>query len=288
MFEVITLEEFIFILAMVGLNGFFVVLLIVMSIKTPMWTFFGGKAKLWLPRDDRSGSFEKIDVFGGLGTTKDGRTYNIDRDHFWKEKKSGSMIAIAYSNEGRTVDPRMHEKIQLLKSIGIMNLKDLKAEIKKRVEEKDGFVLQLQPGLDVDLVKIHSSLSASKTIDLPALNDYYSGNNRADLNEARIQHRIAVEEKMAGKKDIFKWIVILSIVMIVGTICIVALMTVTNQGGGGVDVNALAQGVAQGITDANKKVVTGAQGAAGAAGSVAGNLVQGYNNATIPAPTTVG
>lgn len=279
MFEVITLEEFIFILAMVGLNGFFVVLLIVLSIKTPMWTFFGGRAKLWLPRDDRSGSFEKIDVFGGLGTTKDGRTYNIDRDHFWKEKKSGSMIAVAYSNEGRTVDPRMYEKIQLLKSIGIMDLKELKAEIKRRLEKKESLLLTMQPGLDVDLVDIHNSLSTSKTIDLPSLNDYYGGNNRADLNEARIQHRVAVEEKMAGKKDIFKWIVILSIVMIVGTICIVALMTVTQGGGGGVDVNALAQGVAQGITDANKKVLTGAENL--------GAGVGGIINATIPSPTTV-
>jgi len=280
MFELITLEEFVFILSMIGLNGFFVVLLILLSVKTPVWTFFGGRAKLWLPRDDRTGSFEKIDTFGTLGTTKDGRTYLLDRDHFWKEKKSGSMIAVAYSNEGRTVDPRMWEKVQLLKSAGITDMNGLKAEIEERKKNKQPLVMAFGPKANVDLGEVYKNFSMPKTVDLPALNDYYKGNVRSDLTESRIQHRVAVEEKMSGKRDMFKWLVILAIIMIVGTLCFVMLMTVVNQGGGGVDVSAIAQGVAQGINDAGKKVVTGAQGA--------GSTVQGLVNGTIPAPATVG
>lgn len=280
-FEVVTLEEFTIILTLVGAIALETIFILLILMWTPAMTFFNKKPKLWIPGDDRTGKFETIKVVGGMGTTKDGRTYHLNKDHFWKDQKSGNMIAVAYSTSGHTLDPRIAPAIAALKAMGVNTWGELKKADEENKKQETDIIIPLEPEPGkikrwfagkkpkemwlselVELIESEEKTSG-KTINLSEIITFMPGNVRADLTEARIQHRVAVEEKLAGKKDVFKWIIALSIIIIVGTLAFVMIMSVTSPGAG-VSPEAIAKAVAQGLAEGQAKVVGGAQDAGAA------------------------
>jgi len=119
-----------------------------------------------------------------------------------------------YGNYSISINPKMAASADRLKKIGIMNhqdLKDLVESLKEKGEE-----------MELNLI--------GETVNVATVLDYFSRDDRSDSIESEIQRRGAAEaaQKMGGNTgDIFKYAMILAILMIAGA---VAYVMISNSG----------------------------------------------------------
>ena len=183
------------------IEGIFLFMLLT---KTPAWKFFkaslGHKLVLIHPKENKYIDFITPKTYSSLAFVKGRGYYAIDPKHVYIEGKSKVPCAIVYGNHAVTLDLTMADITSRLSSFG--------------VKSADG------------LQKIMDSLKATgqalkinifgESIDASTAMDYFNTSERSDFIEAEIQRRTAAQiiQKLRGPGDIFKWAVILIIVMI--------------------------------------------------------------------------
>ena len=202
---------------------------------TPAMIFFkakfGKKMILINPDEDRRLVFRVANKDSDMAYVKNKGYYIIDPNHVSIESSSKIPTAIVYGSFGESIGSEDAEITEKLKSMGVNNYielidrmyNDITADTalkiglinKQQYDEQPNKIYKI-PKENNDEVKIFG-----KTVSFDNVVKYFSKNTRADLIESKIQHRISAMkmEKLGGKAgDIFKWAVILVIVIIGGAL----------------------------------------------------------------------
>lgn len=229
------------------------VLLIMMITKTPALTFlfasFTKRIILIHPRENHYVNFVAAKPFGCLAGVKNRGLYIINPKHVYVESSSKLPCAIIFGNFALTLDMRVAACVTRLKELGIVAGDQLIAELTKIADAKQRLIITL----------------LGESVDAADLMAFFRTSERSDLVEAEIQRRQAnaILAKLKTPGDLFKWAVILVIIMIGAAIAWGMFTTVTAPAGGsnaGLAKDIAAQVAAQTVTPPPVVGNTGAGG----------------------------
>jgi len=223
-------------LILVPLIGFGVstVFLLLLILKTPAWTFLKASLKkeniIINPKPNGYISFEAGKPCSLFTYVKEQGFYETNPADRYIEAKSKVPCFINYGRFAFSISPTFALVAKKLKEMGIKNWTELKkaydkGELKGKYLELgstpiscDVIVDEIQKAGIKDWSKPISILGESVSFD--HIVDYFGRNERSDIIEAEIQHRTAAAtmQKLKGPENIFKWAVILGIIMICGAL----------------------------------------------------------------------
>ncbi|MHA1302755.1 MAG: hypothetical protein ACTSPI_03525 [Candidatus Heimdallarchaeaceae archaeon] len=222
-------------LTLSGLCFLLFIFLYMLIMRTPAMTFFkagfGKKMILINPDEDKRIVFRIANKDSDMAYVKKKGYYIIDPAHVHMESSSKIPCAITYSSFSESIDPTGGEYAEKLKDMGINNYVEL---IQKYYDEipaeemlKSGRITKEQydeaPNKTYTFPKKeHPKLKImGKSVSFDRIVQYFSKNTRADLIESKIQHRISaikLEKMGADTSKVFKWAVILGVLMICGAL----------------------------------------------------------------------
>jgi hypothetical protein len=258
--EMVLLHPFVITLSMFTI--FLFIFLFILMLRTPAMKFFKGgfgkKIMLINPDEDRRMMFRVASKDKTTAYIKGRGHYIIDPKHVFIEPSSKLPCAFVYGMFGESIGLDDADASERLAEMGLKNISDLYAFTYKSAEKmlKEGNITKEQ--YDTDPKKIYTIQKeihiCGKSVGFDEVFKYFARNTRADLIESTIQHRIsALKTEMQGSKaqELFKWAIILAIVLIAGALAYNMIMmgktpdTVTTQGVGGIigsGVNAISGG----------------------------------------------
>lgn len=211
-------------------STFMFVFLWVLIMKTPAMTFFkagfGKRMVLINPDQDRRIVFRIASKDSDMAYVKKRGYYIINPGDVYIESSSKIPCATTYGLFGESINPKGAEFSEQLKKTGVSNYIELVNscydQVPASVLFKKKFITKEEyeaapnkvypiPKKDKPELKI-----LGKSVSYDNIIQYFSKNTRADLIESKIQHRISAikMEKLAGASNLFKWAVILVIVLI--------------------------------------------------------------------------
>lgn len=196
------LEATFFGLLVFGLVEF--VILMYLVLKTPALKFLKaslfGRMILIHPKENRYIDIEAVKLHSCLAQVKGRGYYVIQPKDVYLESTSKVPCALVYGNFALNIDLKMADVAQKLRELGVKfydEIMKLKEEL-----EKSGKSLQIK--------------LLGESVDISEIVDYFNTSERSDFIEAEIQRRTASQiiAKLRTPGDIFKWAVILVIIMI--------------------------------------------------------------------------
>jgi len=206
-----------------------------LMMRTPAMTFFkagfGKRMILINPDEDKRIVFRIAKKDSDMAYVKNKGFYIIDPSHVHIEHSSKIPCAITYGSFAESIDNLGGEYAENLEKMGVKNYVEM---IQKYYDEipaeemlKSGKISKKE--YDEAPEKIYTSIKPKspelkilgKTVSFDRIVQYFSKNTRADLIESKIQHRISaikLEKMGADTSRIFKWAVILGVLMICGAL----------------------------------------------------------------------
>jgi len=218
-----------------GLCFILFLFLYLLILKTPAMTFFkagfGKRMILINPDEDKRIVFRIAKKDSDMAYIKNRGYYIIDPGHVHIESSSKVPCAMTYGLFAESIDVTGGEYAEKLKDNNVMNYVEMlqkyydevsaedmlktgritKEEYDQAPEKTYTFPKEKSPELKI----------LGKTISFDRIVQYFSKNTRADLIESKIQHRISaikLEKMGADTSKIFKWAVILGVLMICGAL----------------------------------------------------------------------
>jgi len=206
-----------------------------LMMRTPAMTFFkagfGKRMILINPDEDKRIVFRIANKDSDMAYVKKKGYYIIDPAHVHMESSSKIPCAITYGSFSESIDPLGGEYAEKLKDMGVKNyvemLHQYYDEIPAEEMLKSGKITKDQydeaPNKTYTFPKEKSPelKILGKSVSFDRIVQYFSKNTRADLIESKIQHRISaikLEKMGADTGKIFKWAVILGVLMICGAL----------------------------------------------------------------------
>ena len=213
--------------------GISLIFLILLSIKTPAWTFLKaslGKRNIIInPRENGYISFVAGKPYSMLSYVKGEGFYLTNPSDRYIEAKSKVPCFINYGRFAFSVSPQFALIAKKLREMGIKNWEQLKKAYKNELKGKF-FMLESQPiSWDWIYREIESAgikdwskpfRILGESVSFDHVVDYFGRNERTDLIEAEIARReaAATMQKLKSPENIFKWAVILAIIIIAAAI----------------------------------------------------------------------
>jgi len=222
-------------LTLTGLCLFLFAFLYMLMMRTPAMTFFkagfGKKMILINPDEDKRIVFRIAKKDSDMAYVKKKGFYIIDPSHVHIESASKIPCAITYGSFAESIDTTGGEYAEKLEKVGVKNyvemLQKYYDEITAEEMLKDGKITK--EDYDNAPNKVYTSPKKKtpelkilgKSVSFDRIVQYFSKNTRADLIESKIQHRISaikLEKMGADTSKVFKWAVILGVLMICGAL----------------------------------------------------------------------
>jgi len=200
-------------------------LLFVVFWKTPIRAFlkasFRNRLILFRPVKERYVKIEVTKPEGSLVHVKGAGYYIINPEDVYVESKTKAPCAFVYGNHARNVNLKAAKFAQVLREAGFTYFDDL---VKMRNE-------LLKKGMR-KLKIVGESVDISKAVD------YFNTSEKADIIEAEIQRRTAVEIMRSLKTtavDILKWVVPVGILVVLFALAYTIIINAT----GGTSTNVV-------------------------------------------------
>jgi len=191
-------------------------LLILVLLKTPAFKFLKASLThrpiLIHPRENHYVEFVTPKTYSSLAYVKNRGYYLINPDHVYIEGKSKVPCAIVFGNFALSLDLKMAKIAEKLRALGLRywdELKKLKDQLSKSGKSLKITIL-------------------GESVDLKDAVDYFNTSERSDFIEAEIHRRTAalVMKKLRTPGDIFRWAVILVIILIGAAIAYAIVVSV--------------------------------------------------------------
>jgi hypothetical protein len=221
-------------IALTSLTTLFFVFLLMLMKGTPAMPFFmakfGKKMILINPDEDKRMVFRVANKDSDMAYVKKKGYYIIDPNHVHIESISKIPVAITYGSYSESIDAKDAFLAEKLKGMGVKNyvelMDSLTDEITSKAALSSKLITQQQYDENPDRTyrvkkkNVGSIKINGESVGFDEIYNYFSKNTRADLIESKIQHRISAIklEKLTQDKQIFKWAVILIIVLIGGAL----------------------------------------------------------------------
>ncbi|RLE45204.1 hypothetical protein DRJ16_00060 [Candidatus Woesearchaeota archaeon] len=195
------------------------VLLLYLLLKTPAWAFLKASLRkrpvLIHTKENNYVEFIVPKPFGSLAFVKKRGYYLIDPKDVYIEQTSKVPTALVYGNFALTLNLKVAKLAQTLKKLGIKFYEDL-VKLRENLEKKD-------QSLKINLL--------GESVDLREAEDLFNKSERSDFIEAEIQRRTSyiAAKKLRTAGDIFKWAVVLIIIMIGAALAYGIVVTVAGS-----------------------------------------------------------
>ena len=204
--------------------------LMMLLTRTPAMTFllagFGRNVILINPDEDKRMSFRIAKKDGGLAHVKKKGYYILKPKDIHVEPKSKLPMAIVYGMYSESIDVNDANIAEKLKEAGVENYVQLLNKVYEDIDAKEAFrrgeitkeQFEQYPEKrykvkkkNVDGIKL-----GGQSLGFDRIVNYFAKNTRADLVESFVQHRESAMklQKIGESGAIFKWAIILVIVMI--------------------------------------------------------------------------
>lgn len=208
----------------------FFIFFLLFTTKTPAMTFlkagFGRKMILINPDEDKRMVFRIAKKKRSLAHVKDKGYYLVDPNHVHIEAASKLPIAITYGNFGVSLDSETAALSKKLQEMKIKNWVEIVSHftetltseqaLKRELITKEQHDLQPEKMYSIRKTNAKDIVLNGETVPFDNIVNYFSKNVRADLIESEIQWRTSMNTmaKLTRGGDIFKWAVILVIILI--------------------------------------------------------------------------
>ena len=214
-------------------SSLFFFLLVFIVWKTPAMAFLKAsilrRTILINPLENRRLDIKTSKMYGSLAHVKSKGYYIIDPNDVFIEGKSKTPVAIVYGNFGISINPEMSKLAQRLQEMGIRNYPELMNAMVEEVPAKEAYRRGLISRKEYEenkdkMYTVPREMGEIKIMgeSVPVHNvvDYFARDERADFIESEIQRRTAAQTmaKLSKTGDLFKWAVILAVILIAGAL----------------------------------------------------------------------
>ena len=223
----------------------------ILMIRTPALKFLFAKFLAVNVGENRILDFKRSKPKSSLIPVKNKGFFLGDPNHVFFEKISKVPMSIYYGSHALPVDLKMANTVDKMNAMGIKNNSDLntlKDEIeqwnKEHPTQPKSFVINV----------------LGESIPFDTIHSYFNRNDRADLIEAEVSRRTAVEasKRINPAGDIFKWIIGIGIVLLMVFVGY-AIFSTAMGGGNKIDIAQLKDilGTARVISQTTNATGTG-------------------------------